>query len=589
MAIATFLVLLLFSLPFASSIEQEQPQNQQQEQQIQQQDQVFSLLERHEAQLNRLETLIESLSKSVSVLESSLSSRSVPSIASPHSIASARLKPLFSEKFVFSAVARLESEPSCAATLPYADATGVSKYFAVGDPRGVTYVLSSVGEVVLEVPAVSDSPVTAILSYASASRKNESLLFTGHADGSIAAHKVSESNVGGLLRLVMVGSRPFVRGSRDLDSPPVVVLELHQIGRTRYIVVADGGGRIRVFTENAGTLYGTAITSSRPLAFMKQRLLFLTETGAGSLDLRSMVIKESECEGLNGSLAKGYVFDGSERAKAYGFTLEGDLIHVVLLGDTGNLKCRVRSIRKSEIDSGPVSIQAIRGYLLAVTQDKIYVYNVSSQYYGRVGAPRPLFLSTFQEIRSTFLNTDSITDGFSSPNPLIATDREKLVVLGLGGGYIGIYRSNFPVFKSESNAVFWTVPLLLFLLFLIGIWQFYVKKKDSLGWTPEEAFNPTTASSGSLLVPGPGERAFGDVSRGGDFRELRGSGLRGPSRTSRYAGGSSIPFRPSSSDAAFRGTADLKYRAQNLDTPPGFPARREPLFPNAQVVDEHVD
>lgn len=128
--------------------------------------------------------------------------------------------------------------------------------------------------------------MTAILSYPSASRKNESLLFTGHADGSIAAHKVSESNVGGLLRLVMVGSRPFVRGSRDLDSPPVVVLELHQIGRTRYIVVADGGGRIRVFTENAGTLYGTAITSSRPLAFMKQRLLFLTETGAGSLDLR---------------------------------------------------------------------------------------------------------------------------------------------------------------------------------------------------------------------------------------------------------------------------------------------------------------
>jgi len=305
------------------------------------------------------------------------------------------------------------------------------------------------------------------------------------------------------------------------------------------------------------------------------------------------VVKETECEGLNGSLAKSYVFDGSERSKAYGFTLEGDLIHVVLLGDGGNLKCRVRSIRKSEIDSGPVSIQTIRGYLLAVTQDKIYVYNISSQYYGRVGAPRPLFFSTLQEIKSMFLNTDPITDGLLLANPLIATDREKLVVLGLGDGYIGIYQSNFPVFKSESNAVFWSVPVLLFLLFLIGIWQFYVKKKDSLGWTPEESFNATSASSsGSLLVPGPSERPpYGDVSRGGDIRDLREGTLRGPTRRyvsppSGYPAGTAIPFRPTS-DASFRGTADLKYRGQSLETPPGFPSipsRREPLFPNAQVA-----
>lgn len=309
-----------------------------------------------------------------------------------------------------------------------------------------------------------------------------------------------------------------------------------------------------------------------------------------------MVVKECECEGLNGSLAKSYVFDGSERSKAYGFTLEGDLIHVVLLGDTGNLKCRVRSIRKSEIDSGPVLIQTIRGYLLAVTQEKIYVYNVSSQYYGRVGAPRPLFLSTLQEIKSMFFKSDAVTEGLPLSNPLVATDREKLVVLGLGGGYIGIYRSNFPVYKSETNAVFWSVPVLLFLLFLIGLWQFYVKKKDSLGWTPEESFNvASSASSGSLLVPGTGERAFGDVSRGSDI-QLRGSGIRGPHRRyvsppSRYPGGSAIPFRPTSSDsAAFRGSTDLKYRGQTLETPPGFPPRRENLFPNsAQVVDEHID
>jgi hypothetical protein len=68
--------------------------------------------------------------------------------------------------------------------------------------------------------------------------------------------------------------------------------------------------------------------------------LFLTEAGAGSLDLRSMKVKESECEGLNHSLARNYVFDATERSKAYGFTEEGDLIHVLLLGDIMNFKCR---------------------------------------------------------------------------------------------------------------------------------------------------------------------------------------------------------------------------------------------------------
>lgn len=294
MAPPSYLLLIVLSLSLTISIEQEQtlieqPSPPQQRQQQQEQgDQVLSLLQRHAAQLDRLETLIGSLSKSVSALESSLLSRS-QSISSPQSIGGAavgKLKPLVSEKFVFSAAARLEFDPACAATLPYADGDGVAKYFAAGDPRGVTHVLSSHGELVLEIPAISDSPVTAILSYLSPSRKNESYLFTGHGDGSVAAHRISESAVGGWLTLVLVGSRPFVRGSRDLDSPPVVILELHQIGRTRYIVAAEAGGRIRVFTENAGTLYGTAIASSRPLAFMKQRLLFLTETGAGSLDLR---------------------------------------------------------------------------------------------------------------------------------------------------------------------------------------------------------------------------------------------------------------------------------------------------------------
>lgn len=552
-------------------------------------------LDRQEDQLRRLEALIESLSRSVSVLESSISHLSTsPQFfhpSTPHSQpqvgvvgAVTKPKPAWLERFQFLAAARLGSEAACAVVLPYQDLDGLSKYIAVGDNRGRVHVFTSAGDVLMELPTHSDSVVTSILSYLSF-RRNESILMTGHADGSIAAHRLSEtvSNGDDWVTLSLASSRPFALGSRDLGSPPVLALEVHQVGRTRYVLAADGGGRIRVFTES-GTLYGTAIASSRPLAFMRQKLLFLTETGAGSLDLRSMSVKEIECDGLNGSLAKSYTFDGSEKSKAYGFTSTGDLIHVVLLGDATNLKCRVRAIRKAEID-GPVSIQTIKGYLLAVNKEKVLVYNVSSQYYGRVGAPRPLFSSALHEIRSLFSSSDFATDGYVTENPLIASDRDKLVVLGLQGGYIGIYRSNFPVFKAESNAVVWSAPVFLFILFLIGSWQFYVKKKDSLGWAGEETFdNASSTSTGSILGPGSGERTFGDGQRS--------SALRGPTRRyvspQAYAAGAGVSFRPSSTDPAFRGPTDLNYRGQNTE-PPGFPKRREPLFQNTQVVDEHID
>ncbi|KAH7668775.1 WD40-repeat-containing domain-containing protein [Dioscorea alata] len=576
----SFLLLLLISIPFASP------------------DPV--LLDRYDAQLRRLESLVDSLSHAVARLESSLASpapirqHEMPSPAAT-GVAVTKLKPAWSDRFQFSAAARLESDPTCAAVLPYEDPEGISKYFAVGDSHGRVYVFSSSGDVLMELPSPSDSPVTAMLSYLS-SRRNDSLLFAGHADGSLVGHRLSETiGAGDEWPSLSVGNtRPFVRAAaRELDSPPVLGLELHQAGRARYVLASDAGGRIRVFTEN-GTLYGTAIASSRPLAFAKHRLLFLTETGAGSLDLRSMVIREVDCEGLNGTLASAYSFDVLERAKAYGFTSGGDLIHVVLLGDVANLKCRVRAIRKAEVQ-GPVCIQAIRGYLLAVSQDNVFVYNVSSQYYGRAGAPRPLFSVTIQEVKSLFLNSDSVQDGsFVEIKPLIAADREKLVVLGLGGGYIGIYRSNFPVFKAESNAVVWSAPSLLFLLFLIGIWQFYVKKKDSLGWVPEDSFNTTgVGSSSGLLSTGATDRAFGDASRPAELRDLRGGTLRGPSRRyvsppSRYPGGSGIPYRPASADPGFRGPSELKYRAQSIE-PSGFAKRREPLFPAAQVSEDHID
>ncbi|KAJ0961438.1 hypothetical protein J5N97_000187 [Dioscorea zingiberensis] len=451
-------------------------------------------------------------------------------------VAVTKLKPAWSDRFQFSAAARLDSDPTCAAVLLMRTS---------------------------KVPSPSDSLVTAMLSYLS-SLRNDSLLFTGHADGSLVAHRLSETIGAGADEWpsLSVGStRPFVRAAaRELDSPPVLGLELHQVGRARYVLASDAGGRIRVFTEN-GTLYGTAIASSRPLAFAKHRLLFLTETGAGSLDLRSMVVREVDCEGLNGTLATAYSFDVLERSKAYGCTSSGDLRHVVLWGDAANLKWRVRAIKEGE-SQGPVAIQAIRGYLLALSQDRVFVYNVSSQYYGRAGAPLSSLLCHHSR------GEVSLPE-FRCPARCVQGREQSCGVEHSG--------ASLPAILDWHLAVLWRE-----------------KKKDSLGWVPEDSFNTTgVGSSGSLLGAGASDRAFGDASRPGELRELRGGPLRGAPRRyvsppSRYPGGSGIPYRTASVDPGFRGTAELKYRGQNIE-PSGFAKRRETLFPATQVSEDHID
>ncbi|KAJ4950675.1 hypothetical protein NE237_027507 [Protea cynaroides] len=524
-----------------------------------------------------------------------------------------KYNPSWSDRFQFLSAVKLEYEATAIIVLP--DFDGFSnKYVAIGDERGKVFIFIPNGDVLVEFDTMSDSPITCMLSYLSV-QKNETVLVTGHKNGMILAQRVWEASNGEEWHSLSMAKLQAFECVRNVEEGlQITILEVHQVGRMRYILSSDVSGKIIVFREN-GTVFGSITSSSPPLVFLKQRLLFLTETGAGSLDLRSMKIKESECEGMNGSLARNYVFDALERSKAYGLTSNGDLIHVVLLGDMVNLKCRVRSKRKFEMD-WPVAVQAIKGYLLVVSQEKVFVYNVSSQHYIRAGGPRPVFLASLDEIRSSFLSSDKMNgdSNMGTKTPLIASDHEKFVVLGLGSGYVGLYRSNLPLFKAEFNTMLWTSPVLLFILFLFGAWHLLGKKKDSLtSWGQDDPFATTsTVSAGASLGAGLEDRAFSDSSRTNDIMEMRGGGLRGPSRrydaasqypgsapgydsASQYPGSAPVPFRPStvdpnfkasSSDPNFRTTGDLKYRGPNLETT-GYPKRS--LFSNTQVVEDSIN
>lgn len=519
-----------------------------------------------------------------------------------------KFRPAWSERFQFLSAVKMESDVTCLNVLPHEGDDGVGKYVAVGDAQGRVYILLSHGEVLVDFLTLSTAPVTAMLSYLNF-EKNETVLVTGHADGTVLRHRVWEKTTQTTQHstalgddwhaLVMEHVRVLSKSSQG-DNPPgaVVGLEVHQIGKMRYVLGIGSRGKIHVFREN-GTLFGVAETSSnsRPLAFLRQRLLFLTETGAGSLDLRSMTVRTGECEGLSGARAVAYAFDAAERSKGYGFTSEGNLIHVTLMGDVLNFECRVKSKKMSDIEGGgPVVVRAIKGYLLVSTPEKVFVYNTSTQQYIRVAVPRPLFYATLDHIASAF-----------APGPkklgdapaLIACNRDRLVVIGLGNGYVGVYRSKLPVHKAEFNTMLWSSPVLVFILFLIGAWHFFGKKREAFAiWGSDDIFSGTP-TVGSSLSSASGERSSEDTStRTEGLRDIR-DGLRGPTRRyvspsgyparqSGYGGGTgAISYRGSTVDPNYRATAETKFRAQAVETS-SYAKRREPLFTNSQVVEDKI-
>ncbi|GAA0169311.1 hypothetical protein LIER_23829 [Lithospermum erythrorhizon] len=107
--------------------------------------------------------------------------------------------------------------------------------------------------------------------------------------------------------------------------------------------------------------------------------------------------------------------------------------------------------------------------------------------------------------------------------PLVASDREKLVILNLGSGYIRMYGSSLPLFKNDFNTMLWTSPFLFFTLFLFGAYYFFANRKGVLtSGGSDDPFSTTSITKGASLVSGSGDRSFTDSSRNVDAMELRG-------------------------------------------------------------------
>lgn len=491
----------------------------------------------------------------------------------------ARYKPAWSEHFQFLSAVKVDGEVTCLHVLSPEVEEGLSKYVAVGVDTGRVYIFLSHGDLLVDFPTVSHYPVTAIVSFPL--KGNETMFLTGHSDGTVLMHKLWEMTLSGpshgddwnphymehIQALTSTGSHDPVASdaiSSDEESvlvgkpaavdKSVTILEVYRVGKMRYILVSDAKGKIQVFREN-GTFYGAAKAPSQPLAFLRspnsQRLLFLTQDGAASLDLRSLSVRSGPCEGLNGSSVIAYAFDAAGRSKAYGFTAQGYMIYVALSGDTLHFECHVRFKRKFEVE-GPVVPQGIKGYFLVATPTQVLVYNTTLQVgytYNSIpmGVPRLLFTVSTDEISLSFLGTPIP----SKSQPVMACNRERLVVLGFVDGYIGIYKSNLPVQKPANfNSKFWSSPLFVIILMLLGGWHFFGKKRD----TPLSMNTGSEISLASSSVAVPGYSRSGlDEPREAllDSRRYSSPSKAFPGSTSGYSHGS-LKFRNPIADQSFR-------------------------------------
>ncbi|KAL3684682.1 hypothetical protein R1sor_002704 [Riccia sorocarpa] len=513
----------------------------------------------------------------------------------------ARYKPAWAEHFSFLSAVKVDGEVSCLHVLPQEGEEGISRYVVVGDMTGRLYIVLWLGDLLLEYMTLSSSPITAMMSYVLL--KNETILVTGHADGSVLVHRVWEAVEPGQddnpvltiehvhslvpppLRTLRTRSESVqpgnpldpapLSGAKDESSSDIIGaqsvrnLKMYKIGKMRYTLVSDQSGKIQLFRDN-GTLYGNADSPNLPLEFMRtpsaQRLVFLTDSGVGSLDLRTMQVRSSPCEGLNTSTVTAYAFDVVGRSKANGFTADGDLVYVALTGDMLHSECQVKRRRKVEVP-GPFFPQALKGYLLAVTPDVVLVYN-STLHMGLnyastwVGGPRPLFSVSLSEVAQSFLKTPVANSRW----PVMASNRDKLVVIGFGHGYVAIFRSNLPVFKPvDFSAKFWSSPILIGAIALAMIWQLISRARQPAPIIPEYPYG------------GPGIRKLDPVNFGGrsEERTVVSEPRRFRSPTRGYVAPNPSTFN----------SAALSFRSSTVDSG-SYSARREPLFASNQPVGE---
>eukprot|EP00854_Cymbomonas_tetramitiformis_P017290 gene17290-20576_t len=341
---------------------------------------------------------------------------------------------------------KVDTEVSCLHLLPQDGGQGLARYFAVGDQTGKVYFFRPQGDLLLEYHTGLANAVTSITSYVI--RKNETMIITGHEDGSVGFHKLSETIhkdstitgedlyiLGAEHKLTVSLSPPNVSGisAKDgeeagsglvkMNAPlgPVKVVETYRQSQRRFIVAANPQGEITIFKEN-GTLHG-AVQSPTPIVEFRsnaQHILYITETGVGSVDLRTLEVLSAGCTGLNESTITSARFDSTVNSKVYAVTAEGDVLTLFLSGEK-KMDCNVRSRRQAGL-MPPAALAPIKGYLVAATADDLWAFNITGA--GR-GGPRYVLQEDLDVVGMAFGHAPSSCSVAGQGKPMMVNNKQR--------------------------------------------------------------------------------------------------------------------------------------------------------------------
>ena len=133
----------------------------------------------------------------------------------------AKRRDVWPEHLRLFAATRLDADPTAVAMMPQRGEDDFPRYFVAGDAIGRVHVLRPDGDLAVLSDSATGSAVTSVTC--ALARKNETVIVSGHADGSVAFHRVFETDP----------------SSADRDA--VVVDDLHALIATVHVTrtVAD--------------------------------------------------------------------------------------------------------------------------------------------------------------------------------------------------------------------------------------------------------------------------------------------------------------------------------------------------------------
>ncbi|KAL6760089.1 hypothetical protein V8C86DRAFT_2560593 [Haematococcus lacustris] len=386
----------------------------------------------------------------------------------------------------------------------------VPQYLALGDSQGRLHISSL--PMVLSTPSTvvhdtgSASPITVVSSYAS--KRNESIIVTGHADGEVRVHSVlvapplprkpkpgkgstlgdaSDSQPPAAGTILEVQLQAILPSVVESEAAPVTYLLPYswsaRPSSRRNLVIVDASGHFRVQREN-GTLRYQAHANASLLAAATSGTLILGLSRDRVYVLSQLLttgMRSYHCQGLNASFLVAAVFDPVRTYRAYAINNLAQLLTLTVPNDNRKTLCKVvRFVQLPQPNAVPGNVEwqmlAMPGYLLLATNGVVAVLNVTSTR----SNPHGVVAGSLANMMGHLGLAEAAPGVLPCPTPVghLAVSRQgNLVAALLGNGVVAVFQSSLLVPASlqglpATGKNTWMQPVMIGCMIFVGLWQF---------------------------------------------------------------------------------------------------------------------